>query len=70
MDHVMPLTKRGSNRSKGNIVTSCKACNKAKGPLELEVLGDLSPAVLDIKFVRMCEELKARRGHYKEWVSN
>ncbi len=66
MDHVTPLTKRGKNRSKENIVTACKGCNKAKGPLELEVLGDLSPEQLWVKFARMTELTAKRQGHFRE----
>ena len=66
MDHVVPLTKRGSNRSKENIVTSCKACNKAKGPLELETLDDLSPEALWVKFQRVTEQIAKRKGHFTE----
>ena len=68
MDHVTPLTKRGSNRSKENIVTACKPCNKAKGPLELETLGDLSPDQLWFKFQRAMELTAQRKGHFKDAV--
>ncbi len=66
MDHVTPLTNRGSNRSKENIVTSCKSCNKQKGPLELAVLDDLSPEALWVKFDRAMTQLANRKGQYAQ----
>ncbi len=66
MDHVVPLTKRGNSRSKENITLSCKACNKAKGPLELETLDDLSPEALWVKFQRVTEQMAKRKGHFTE----
>lgn len=69
MDHVTPLTKRGSNRSKENIVTSCKLCNKRKGSLELETLDDLSPEALWMKFDKTVRDAQTRKGHFAQIAS-
>jgi hypothetical protein len=36
LDHVQPRV-RGGDRSEGNLVTACRACNTLKGPLRLSV---------------------------------
>lgn len=66
LDHITPLTKRGQNRSKENLTVSCKPCNKAKGPLELQSLDDLSPEALWVKFQRVTEQMAKRKGHFAE----
>lgn len=68
MDHVTPLTKRGGNRSKENISLACKECNRKKGPLELEMLGDLSPEALSMKFEKVVKTTRERKGHFREWI--
>lgn len=64
MDHITPLVHGGKNRSKENIATSCKPCNRAKGPLELETMDDLAPDILWVKFDRMCEQTANRKGSF------
>ncbi len=43
-----------------------RACNKSKGPLELEVLDDLSPEALWVKFQRVSEQISKRTGRFTE----
>lgn len=66
LDHITPLTKRGQSRSKENLTVSCKPCNRAKGPLELQSLDDLSPEALCVKFQRVVETTAKRQGHFRE----
>lgn len=66
MDHVQPLTQRGKNRSKENIVTACHRCNDLKGPLVMDKLDDLSPEALWVKFHRMVELTEKRKGSFTE----
>ena len=64
MDHVTPLTRRGSNRAKENVVLSCHECNNLKGQLVADELGDLAPEALWLKFKRACEDAHMRKGKY------
>ena len=64
MDHVTPLTHRGKSRDKTNIVLSCKLCNTLKGPLVMNDLGDISPEALWLKFEKVCESIRKRKGMY------
>lgn len=68
LDHVMPLVRRGRHRSKDNMVLACRPCNKAKGPLVMDDLGDLAPEQLYMKFQRTVEKAQQRTGCYRDWV--
>ena len=70
LDHITPLTKRGSCRSKENAVVACRECNTLKGQLELSELADLSPESLAYEFQNVARKTAERKGHYAEWTRN
>jgi 5-methylcytosine-specific restriction endonuclease McrA len=49
LDHVQPRV-RGGDRSEGNLVTACKACNTLKGHRRLSVFLHDNPASRDTFF--------------------
>lgn len=57
LDHVTPLVHGGSDRHKENFVISCADCNRKKAQLMLEVLDDLAPEKLRLKFAEAYEKL-------------
>lgn len=70
IDHVIPLVRKGPARQKCNIATACTICNQEKGPLVMDTPDDLSPSQLDLKFVRVTEDAKKRKGKFREWINS
>ena len=55
IDHIQPLIRGGSDKSKENMALSCESCNRAKGPLEMDLTehSDLSLAMLQRKWISL-----------------
>ena len=57
LDHITPLAQGGSDRHKENFTLACTTCNQKKAQLILEILDDLEPGKLKIKFAKAYESL-------------
>ena len=57
LDHITPLVHGGSDTQKENFCISCSTCNKQKAQLMLEILDDLEPDKLRLKFAKAYEGL-------------
>jgi len=61
LDHVQPRVK-GGDRSEGNLVTACRACNTLKGQRRLSVFLHETPAARE-SFLRHAKHVWPRLLH-------
>ncbi len=60
IDHILPLVRGGSDKSKENMALACERCNRIKGPLEMDMNEhhDLSVAMLQSKWVSLDKAIR------------